>query len=190
MSIRVPTISGIAFTSIADRLRCRRVTKRVKVPARTVVVRRHHRLVRIRRPEHTKLVRVTKCHPRTKVVHRVVTVVVRRHGKKVKVRRRKTVRVPVPPHAVLKLKRRVGFGHTTTVSGWLGTYNGVALSGQAVEVLSAPDDGHGSFAPVAWTTTASNGGWTAKIPAGPSRLIEADYGGGADCRAVAVWPGD
>ena len=179
MSIRVPTISGIAFTSIADRLRCRRVTKRVKVPARTVVVRRHHRLVRIRRPEHTKLVRVTKCHPRTKVVHRVVTVVVRRHGKKVKVRRRKTVRVPVPPHAVLKLKRRVGFGHTTTVSGWLGTYNGVALSGQAVEVLSAPDDGHGNFAPVAWTTTASNGGWTAKIPAGPSRLIEADYGGGA-----------
>ena len=123
MSIRVPTLSGIAFTSIADRLRCRRVTKRVKVPARTVVVRRHHRLVRIRRREHTKLVRVTKCHPRTKVVHRVVTVVVRRHGKKVKVRRRKTVRVPVPPHAVLKLKRRVGFGHTTTVSGWLGTYS-------------------------------------------------------------------
>ena len=27
MSIRVPTVSGIAFTAIADRLRCRRVTE-------------------------------------------------------------------------------------------------------------------------------------------------------------------
>ena len=65
MSIRVPTVSGIAFTAIADRLRCQRVKKRVKVPARTVIVRRHHKLVRIRRRPHTKLVKVTKCHPRT-----------------------------------------------------------------------------------------------------------------------------
>jgi hypothetical protein len=33
---------------------------------------------------------------------------------------------------------------------------------------------------VAWATTASNGGWSAQIPAGPSRLIEADYGGAAN----------
>ena len=36
MSIRVPTVSGIAFTKIADRLRCRRVKERIRVPARTV----------------------------------------------------------------------------------------------------------------------------------------------------------
>ena len=83
MSIRVPTISGIAFTAIADRLRCHRVQKRIRVPARTVIVRRHHRRVRIRRPAHTKLVQVTKCHPRTMVMHRIVIVTVHRHGKKV-----------------------------------------------------------------------------------------------------------
>ena len=180
MSIRVPTISGIAFTAIADRLRCHRVQKRIRVPARTVIVRRHHKRVRVRRPAHTKIVHVTKCHPRTIIKHRIVIVTIHRHGKKVRVRRRKTIHVIVLPHPVLKLKRRVAFGHGTTVSGWLGTYDGVALAGQAVEVLSAPDNGGGNFTPVAWATTASNGGWSAQIPAGPSRLIEADYGGAAN----------
>ena len=180
MSIRVPTISGIAFTAIADRLRCHRVQKRIRVPARTVIVRRHHKRVRIRRPAHIKIVHVTKCHPRTIIKHRIVIVTIHRHGKKVRVRRRKTIHVIVLPHPVLKLKRRVAFGHGTTVSGWLGTYDGVALAGQAVEVLSAPDNGGGNFTPVAWATTASNGGWSAQIPAGPSRLIEADYGGAAN----------
>ena len=87
---------------------------------------------------------VTKCHPRTIIKHRIVIVTIRRHGKKVRVRRRKTIHVIVLPHPVLKLKRRVAFGHSTTVSGWLGTYDGVALAGQAVEVLSAPDNGAGS----------------------------------------------
>ena len=180
MSIRVPTISGIAFTAIADRLRCHRVQKRIRVPARTVIVRRHHKRVRVRRPAHIKIVHVTKCHPRTIIKHRIVIVTIHRHGKKIRVRRRKTIHVIVLPHPVLKLKRRVAFGHGTTVSGWLGTYDGVALAGQAVEVLSAPDNGGGNFTPVAWATTASNGGWSAQIPAGPSRLIEADYGGAAN----------
>ena len=180
VSIRVPTVAGIAFTSIADRLRCKRVKKRVKVRGRTVIVRRHHKLVRIHKRPHTKVVKVTKCHPRTILVHRIVVVTVRRHGKKVKVRRRKTIRVPVPPHAVLKLHRRVAFGHTTTVSGWLGTYDGSRSAASTVEILSAPDNGSGAFTPVAWATTAANGAWNAQIPAGPSRLIEADYGGAAN----------
>ena len=179
MSIRVPTVSGIAFTTIADRLRCHRAKKRVRVPARVVVVRRHHRLVRVRRPAHTKLVKVTKCHPRTVIRHRIVIVVVRRHGKKVRVRRRKTIRVIVLPHPVLKLKRRVRFGHATTVSGWLGTYDGTALAGQPVEVMTAPNNGQGAFAPTVWATTADNGGWSATLPAGPSRLVEAIYPGAA-----------
>lgn len=179
MSIRVPTISGIAFTAIADRLRCHRVQKRVRVPAHTVIVRRHHKRVRIRRPAHIKIVHVTKCHPRTIIKHRTVTVMIHRHGKKVRVRRRKTVHVIVLPHPVLKLKRRVAFGHSTTVSGWLGTYDGTALAGQPVEVLSAPDNGQGAFTPAAWTTTTANGGWSATIPAGPSRLIKATYPGGS-----------
>jgi hypothetical protein len=179
MSIRVPTISGIAFTTIADRLRCHRVQKRIRVPAHTVIVRRHGKRVRVRRPAHTKIVHVTKCHPRTITKHRIVIITIHRHGKKVRVRRRKTIHVIVLPHPVLKLKRKVAFGHSTTVSGWLGTYNGTALAGQPVEILSAPDNGRGAFTPAAWTTTAANGGWSATVPAGPSRLIEATYPGGS-----------
>ena len=44
-------------------------------------------------------------------------------------------------------------------------------------VLTAPDNGEGVFSQAAVTTTRANGSWTAKLPAGPSRLIEAAYGG-------------
>jgi hypothetical protein len=177
MSIRVPTVTAISFTALADRLRCHRVEERIKVPGRWVTVRRHHKQLRIRRRPHTKVVKVMKCHPRIAVEHKTVVVTVRRHGKEVRVRRRKTVRVVVLPHPVSKLARRVAHGHATTVSGWLGTYDGVALAGEAVQVLTAPDNGQGAFTPATVTTTAANGGWSVQLPAGPSRLIEATYPG-------------
>jgi hypothetical protein len=71
----------------------------------------------------------------------------------------------------------VGHGRVTTLSGWLGTYNGVALEGQTVEVLAAADDGRDKFKPVAAATTTANGSWSVRLPAGPSRLVEAAYGG-------------
>ncbi len=87
------------------------------------------------------------------------------------------------PHVVGQTTRLVGHGKSTTVSGWLGTYNGVALGGQTIEVLTAPDDGQNTFTPAVTATTAPNGGWTARLPAGPSRLVEAEYAGGADAQA-------
>ncbi len=74
----------------------------------------------------------------------------------------------------------MGHGKATTVSGWLGTYTGVALAGQTVEILAAPNDGQDVFAPIATATTAANGGWTATVPPGPSRLLETVYGGGGN----------
>ena len=47
-------------------------------------------------------------------------------------------------------------------------------------MLAAPDNGSGAFTPVTTVTTAADGGWSAQVPAGPSRLIEAAYGGGSD----------
>jgi hypothetical protein len=180
IKIGVPTITGIAFSRIVDKLRCHIAIERVKVPARWVTIHRHHKPIRIHKRAHTKLVKVTRCHARTVRRRRTVWITVHRHGRPVRVKRRKTVRVIVPPHAVLKTHRRVGHGRATTVSGWLGTYTGVALGGQTVEVLSAPDNGQGVFTPVAFATTAANGSWSAKLPAGPSRLVEAAYGGGPD----------
>ncbi len=174
----MPTVTGIAFSRIVDRLRCHRVFDRVLVPARWVTVRRHHHRIRIHRRAQTKLVHVVKCQARTVLRRRMVWVTIHRHGMPVRVRRRRIVRVVVPPHAVLKTHRLVGHGRRTTVSGWLGTYNGIALGGQTVEVLAAPDNGSNAFTPTTSVTTAVNGSWSARLPAGPSRLIEAAYGGG------------
>ena len=178
MQIGVPTVSAIAFFRVADKLRCHRATERVIVPAHWVTVHGH----RVHRRAHAKTKRVTKCHPRTVLKRRLVSVKVRRHGRIARVKRVKLVRVVLLPHVVGQLTRRVGHGKTTTVSGWLGTYNGVALGGQTVEVLTAPDDGQDAFTPTTTATTASNGSWTATLPAGPSRLVEAEYAGGGDAQ--------
>ena len=129
--------------------------------------------MRVREKAHTQTIRVTRCHARTvrRRVTRVVTV--RRRGRTVHVKRREMVRVVVEPHTVLKTSRRVSHGQATTVDGWLGTTAGTALAGQPVEVLTVPDNGSANVHVAARVTTAANGGWSARLPAGPSRLIEA-----------------
>ena len=172
-----PTVSGISFFKVANALRCRRVKHAVRVRARWVTVHRHHRRVRVRRHAHTRLVKGVRCHPRTELKRVKVHVRVRRHGRRVAVTRTRRERVVLTPRLVGASRRRIGHGEPTTVSGWLGNYAGVALGGQTVDVLTAPDNGLGQFTTAAVTTTAANGGWTAVLPAGPSRLIEAAYGG-------------
>ena len=92
-------------------------------------------------------------------------------------KRHKTIKVVELPHVVMHSSKLVAHGKRTTVSGWLGTPNGTALGGQAIHVLTAPDNGLGHFVLAAIATTAANGGWSAQLPAGPSRLVEAYYAG-------------
>ena len=66
---------------------------------------------------------------------------------------------------------------STTVNGYLGTAGGIAIAGHTVRVLTAPDNGGNQFTQAAVVTTAANGTWTAKLPPGPSRVVEAVYGG-------------
>ena len=177
LSIRQPTVSGIGFAKLANSLLCRRVTERVKVPAQWITVRRHHRRVRIKRRARTKLERVMRCHPR--IVRRRITVwtTVKRDGKRIRVKRHKTIRVVELPHVVMHSSKRVGHGRRTTISGWLGMADGTAVSGQVVRILTAPDNGLGQFTQAAVAATAADGSWSARLPAGPSRLVEAYYGG-------------
>jgi hypothetical protein len=109
-------------------------------------------------------------------------ITVRRHGKRVRVRTRAHVKVErvvrCHPRAVVgRASRRVAFGRGTTVNGYLGTAQGVALGGRTVRVLTAPDNGSGRFTQAAVTRTAPNGTWTARLRAGPSRIVEAVYEG-------------
>ena len=83
------------------------------------------------------------------------------------------------PHVVQHSKWRVRHGQGVQVSGWLGTAAGDALAGQTVSIITAPDNALNQFTQAAVATTAANGTWTAALAPGPSRLVEAAYGGGA-----------
>ena len=178
--IRQPTASAITFARIADALQCRTATHAVKVAGRIRTVRRHGKRVTVRGPARTVRKRVRKCHARTVV--RTVRVVLKRHGKPVLrhgkpvfVKRR--VRRVVLPHAVNEPPRRIGHGKATTVNGFIGLADGTAIAGQAVDVYSSPNDNAPRFRLMRTVTTDASGEWTAKVPAGPSRLIEAVYPG-------------
>ena len=145
------------------------------MPARWITVRRHHHAVRVHRQAHRKTVRVVRCRPRTKREKVTTWVTIKRHGKRVRVKRTKIVRVVVLPHVVARTTRRVRHGRGTTVSGWLGTPSGMPLAGQAVVVLTAPDNGRGQFRQAEVVSTAADGTWVAHLRPGPSRLVEAVY---------------
>ena len=70
--------------------------------------------------------------------------------------------------------------------------------------VAAPDNGLGQFSQAAVTTTRADGSWTTRLPAGPSRLVEAAYDGAptlepslsgqvhvivpAKVKLLSVWP--
>ncbi len=184
VTIRQPTVFALGFTHIADKMRCRRVRVRVKIPGRWVTIRYHHKRVRVRNGARWTHTTETRCHAR--MVRRQITVwrTTIQSGHVVRVKQTKVVRVAVAPHAVMQTHRRIRHGRSTVVSGWLGTTQGHALSGQRVLVLSAPSNGLGNFRVVARVTTSANGTWSARLRPGPSRLIEAAYAGGATTEPV------
>jgi hypothetical protein len=167
LSIRQPSVSALSFTRVVDALRCARTRERVRIPSHWVTVPWHGQHLRIKLPGQTRTVTVVHCHP--VLVRRRV----RTHG------HWRVERVVVLPHTVQASSRRVAYGAATRVSGWLGTSQGNALGGQLVQVIAAPDNGSGQFRQVATATTAANGGWSAPVPAGPSRILEAVYPGTA-----------
>jgi hypothetical protein len=176
LKIGQPTELGIAFDKLVG-LRCHRARVRVTIRGHWITVRRHGKRVRIKTRTRTKVERVERCHPRTVLRRTVVIVRVRRHGHLVKVKRVRYFRVVVPPHVVANTARRVRFGRTTTVNGWLGTSTGTALGGQLVDVIAAPANRNNAFVQVAAVATAADGTWAATLPPGPSRIVEAVYNG-------------
>lgn len=176
LKIGQPTEVGIAFDKLVG-LSCHRALARVRIAGHWITVRRHGKRVKVRTRSRIKVERVIRCDPKTVRRRTVVFVRARRHGHIVKLKRTKWVRVVVPPHWIAHTARVVPFGHGTTVDGWLGTSTGTALAGQVVHVLAAPDNGSDAFSEVASVTTSSTGVWHAKLPPGPSRIVEAVYDG-------------
>ena len=177
LSIRQPTVSGIGFAKLINPPVCKRVIKHVRVPAHWITVRRHHKRTRVRERAQIMLERVTRCHARVVRRRIIVWTTITRRGKKIRIKRRKTIKIVEFPHVVMHTSQRVGHGRRTRVSGWLGMPDGTALGGQRVELLTAPDNGVGHFTVAAVAATAANATWSARLPAGPSRVIEASYAG-------------
>jgi hypothetical protein len=167
LSIRQPSVSAVSFARIADKLRCRPARVRERIPAHWVTVHRRGKVIRVKRRSRIVERRVLRCHARV-VVRRVCH---DRHCKKQP--------VLVLPHTVHGRSQRTRFGGSATVSGWLGTSSGVALGEQPVEILTAVANGHNEWQPATTVMTSSSGTWTARLGPGPSRLVEAVYGGTA-----------
>jgi hypothetical protein len=176
LSIREPSVATVAFSRVVNALRCAKKQIRVRIPAHWTTVKYHGRKVRVRVPAQTRTVTVTHCHPR--IVRRRVII----HG------RVHIVKVVLLPKTVNGTSKRVRHGAATSVSGWVGTVNGNALAGVPVRVMTAPDDGSPRFTQAALVTSAADGSWTARLPAGPSRLVQAIYDGAATVEPAASAP--
>lgn len=165
LSIREPAFSTVSFERAVDALHCARARERVRIPAHWVTAYSHGHAVKVRLPAQTRTVKVTRCHPHV-IVRRIR---VDGHWR--------TQRIAELPHESLFSWRRVLPGHSTVLSGWLGTSDGDALGGQTVTILTAPADGSSRFTRAATATTRSNGTWNARLGPGPSRIVLAVYGG-------------
>jgi hypothetical protein len=176
LSIREPSVATVAFSRVVDALRCSKKRVRVHIPAHWTTVKYKGRKVRVRVPAQTRRVTIVHCHPR--IVRRRVII----HG------RVHIVKVVLLPRTVNATSKRVRHGAATSVNGWVGTVNGNSLAGVPVRVMTAPDDGSLRFTQAAVVTSAANGSWTARLPAGPSRLVQAFYDGAATVEPTASAP--
>jgi hypothetical protein len=187
VDIQQPTAEAITFSKIADALKCRTVIKRTRVLGKPRTIRLHGHRVQVRRYRTVKR-RSRRCEART--VKRRVFVELKRHGKVVRrhgrvVRVKRTRHVVLLPHHVHKTVRHIKHGHRTTVSGILLASDGTPLAGQTITVYAAPNDADPQFVPMSSAVTNADGYWIAKVTAGPSRLLEAGYGGSATTAAAS-----
>ena len=165
LSIRSPSVSTLTFDRIGSALRCARRRERRRVRGHWSIQDRNGQQQRVWTPPRSEWISVVQCHLR--VVHRTV----RRNGQWVT-----TTEIELP-RVVSRTQMRVPFGQPATISGWLGAPDGVALADQPVRILTSPDDGALHFTQAAVVRTSPSGIWTARLPAGPSRVVEAVYGG-------------
>ncbi|MHB8657104.1 MAG: hypothetical protein ACYC91_03985 [Solirubrobacteraceae bacterium] len=165
LSIQEPTVSTVSFARVADSLRCIRTRKHIRLPAQWVTERYQGHRVRVRVPPQKRTITVIKCHPHIRVV-------------RVRVGKRWVAeRLVMLPHMVATSRTTSRFGDRTRINGWLGTAEGNALAGQPVDVLTAPDTGLDQYQVAVAAITGANGDWSAALPPGPSRLVEAAYAG-------------
>jgi hypothetical protein len=176
LSIRTPSVATASFARVVDSLRCKATVERVRIPAHWATAYHGSQRIRVKVPAQTRRVKVVHCHPRLA-------------RKRVRVDGHwRVVTTVVLPRSVERASTSVRAGASTTLNGWLGTTSGNALGSQTVRILTAPDNGSQRFTQAALATTGADGAWSARIPAGPSRLIVAQYDGSATVEPATSAP--
>jgi hypothetical protein len=168
MPLRLAARSDASFAAIVDPLVAKKVKERVRVGWHWAAVLRHGKAVKVKRGGHWKTITVIK-KVEACTRKRVKT---SRHHWKLETHCR-------APRTVLRGTDRVAYGQSVTVNGLLVTSQDVPIANTPVQILTAPNNGLGQYTQAASVTTSADGAWSAALPAGPSRLIEAVYGGSA-----------
>lgn len=163
LPLRSPVVSLVSVSRIQDPLIARRVRERVRVGFHYVTVRRHGRRVKVKRGGH----------------YRTITVIKRVQRCHVVLRRRRRRRQCIAPKIRYRRSARVRHGASVRVFGELTTAQGVPLASQHVTILATPVHNDGPRRDVARAITNARGGWSARVPAGPSRIITVSYAGTA-----------
>lgn len=166
LPLRAPSVSDVSLAKIANPLVAKKVKKRVRVGWHWAAVLRHGKAVKVKRGGHWKTITVIKLVERCKQ-KRVKT------GK----HRWRVTKVCKAPRIKLRRSARIGHGKPVTVHGLLESGQHIPLADTRVQIIAAADNGSRRFRQVATATTNSRGVWSAKLPAGPSRIIRAVFPG-------------
>ena len=163
LPVRAGAASYVGFGKIINPLKARKVKERIRVGWHYKTVRRHGHKVRIKVGGHFKTITVIKRVERC--THKRV--------------RGRIETVCHPPRITLAKTKTLAYGKTALIGGIAVTSQGVPLGNQPIAIATAPDNGLKQFRLVRRVRTNANGGWQARLPVGPSRLILAIYPGSA-----------
>jgi hypothetical protein len=165
LPVRLASASRVSFHPIPDPGETRVLRDRVRLTRHWVTASAHPRAMRLEPAGQWRTVRVVQARNRC-----AQEGAGSRHGWRRTIARQK-------PRLGLTRVAHVPFGRAVTIYGLLTTADQAPIAGAQMNILSAPDNGTRQFAQTAVATTDATGHWAAKLPAGPSRIIEALYNG-------------
>ncbi len=166
LPLRLGSVSNVSFQRIVNPLKPHWVLQRVRVGWHWTTVKRHGALIRVKRGGHYRTIRVLRWRAQCK-----------REVAKASNGRWHVKTVCRLPHVVTFTSKRVRFGRRATLHGTLTTSQGVPIPGGVVRILTAPDNGLDQLTQATTIITGPDGSWSVKLPAGPSRIIQAAYDG-------------
>ena len=155
LPLREASDSQVSLTRIVNPLQRRVVREQVRVGWHWATVRRHGKLVRVKRGGRLKTINAVK------YVEQCTTKRVRTGPHRWRVEH-----LCQPPKVRVVGTLHVPYGHSVTIHGLYTTAAGVPLGGRPGQLFAAPNNGSAAFGQVAAFATGPDGSWTGDDTAG------------------------